>query len=218
MINRDGVLYITTAQLFSQGHFQEALARFSLPFYSFLIAVVHGLVPDWILAARLISMTALILAVIPLYRLTTALFNPRAAFWACLAFAVAPLPNGWAADVIRGPLFVFIFAWAVYFCLRAIQTQKWWFFLYAALFSGVSILLRIEGVIIIPVYFVVIVLSMAWDGAARVELCKGLVVWLALPLLILIIGWSAGNGEAFFFRVRQIDQKHGSFFQWWVSG
>jgi 4-amino-4-deoxy-L-arabinose transferase-like glycosyltransferase len=199
VINMDGVLYITTAQLFSQGHFQEALARFSLPFYSFLISIVHGLIPDWILAARLISMTALILAVIPLYRLTTALFNPRAAFWACLAFAVAPLPNGWAADVIRGPLFVLIFAWAVYFCLRAVQTPKWWFFLYAALFSGVSILLRIEGVIIVPVYFVVIVLSITWDGAARIDLCKGIVVWLALTLVLLIIGWIAGNGEAFFF-------------------
>jgi 4-amino-4-deoxy-L-arabinose transferase-like glycosyltransferase len=209
VINRDGVLYIATAQLFSQGHFQEALAMFSLPFYSFLIAVVHCLIPDWILAARLISMTALILTIIPLYLLTRALFNPKAAFWACLAFALAPLPNGWAADVIRGPLFVFIFAWAAYFGLRAIQTKRWRFFLYTALFSGVSILLRIEGVIIIPVYFVVIVLSMTWDGAARVDLCKGLAVWLALPLVLLVIGWIAGNGETSFYGFAKLNKSMG---------
>ena len=151
--NSDGVLYISAAQYFATGHFKEGLDLFPMPLYSLIITAVHFIVPNWEVAAKLISITSMVLATIPLYLLTTELFNRKAAFWACLAFAVSPLPNDWAVDVIRGPIFVFFVLWAVYFAQNAIISKRPIFFFLTAFFSCVSLFLRIEGVIIIPFFF-----------------------------------------------------------------
>ncbi len=136
VINSDGILYIAAAQEFATGHFSEGLALFPLPLYPYLLSVIHNFVPNWIIAARFISITTLVLAVIPLYLLTNDLFNRKAAFWGSLAFSLAPVPNGWAMDVIRGPAFVFVFAWAVYFAQRTIQSSRLLYFLMAVFFPG----------------------------------------------------------------------------------
>ena len=82
VINSDGILYIAAAQEFAIGHFSEGLALFPLPLYSYLLSVIHNFVPNWIIAARFISITTLVLSVIPLYLLTNDLFDRKAAFWA----------------------------------------------------------------------------------------------------------------------------------------
>jgi len=110
-INNDGLLYISAAQQFASGHFKEGLALYPMPLYSFFITIVHFLISDWVLAARLISLLFLVLTIIPLYLVSRDLFDNRIAFWGCLAFALAPLPNSWVAYATRGPVFIFFFAW-----------------------------------------------------------------------------------------------------------
>jgi len=128
-INNDGLLYISAAQHFASGYFKEGLALYPMPLYPFLIAIVHFVISDWVLAARLISLVSLVLAIIPLYLISKELFNYRIAFWGCLAFALTPLPNSWVVYVTRGPVFIFFFAWAVFFALKAIRLKKPGFFL-----------------------------------------------------------------------------------------
>ena len=90
VINPDGIIYISAAKQFAAGNFMDGLAIYSMPFYPFLILLTHFFIPEWVVAAKLISVVSLCFVLIPLYLITKDLFNDKAAFWACLAFAVAP--------------------------------------------------------------------------------------------------------------------------------
>jgi len=184
VINKDGILYIATAQQFAMGNFMEGLGLYYMPFYPLLITLSHWLIPNWIMAARLISITASILYIIPLYFLTQGLFNRRAAFWGCLALSIVPVPNGWALDIIRGPCFIFLFAWAVYFAVSALEKDKPLFFFAAAVFTWLSILIRVEGLIIIPVYLVFLSLSLLRKPESRPYFFRGVFIWISFPIAI----------------------------------
>jgi 4-amino-4-deoxy-L-arabinose transferase-like glycosyltransferase len=186
-IEKDGLLYIAAAQEFAAGHFKEWLAIFPMPFYPMLIGIVHFLIPDWTAAARVISITFMVFTLIPLYLLTKELFDRKAAFWACLAFTLAPFPNSLADGVIRDPGFIFCTAWAVYFALRSSQSPRIILFAATAFFSWVSILFRIEGIMFIlffPTYF--LVLSYI-KNQERASLLKGALLFIVIPLLLATI-------------------------------
>ena len=187
MINNDGLLYIAAAQDFAAGHFKEGLSVFPMPFYPLLIAIIHFLIPDWAAAARVISVTFIVFTLIPLYLLTKELFGRKAAFWACLAFAIAPFPNSLADSIIRDPGFIFCTAWAVYFALRSSQSPRIILFAATAFFSLVSMLFRIEGIMLIlffPTYF--LVLSYI-KNQERAPLLKGALLFIVIPLLLVIV-------------------------------
>jgi len=182
-INHDGLLYISAAQHFVSGHFKEGLALYPMPLYPFLITIVHFVISDWVLAARLISFISLILVIIPLYLISKELFNCRIAFWGCLAFALAPLPNSWVVYVTRGPVFIFFFAWAVYFALKAIQIKKPGIFVLAVVFSWFSIFLRLEGIIFIPAFFFFLLYFAISKKQERGFFFKRICIWI-IPVFI----------------------------------
>jgi len=184
VINTDGVLYITAAQQFASGDFRAGLAIYPMPAYSLLILLVHFLIRDWIIAALTVNIVMSVSILIPLYLLTKNLFDQRAAFWACLAFALSPLPNHWSALVIRGPSFMFFFAWAAYLGYRAIQTGKLYLFSLAALFAILSAAFRVEGLIFFPcsiLFLIGLIMRKANDRIARI---KGICILVAFPLVI----------------------------------
>ncbi len=204
-INNDGLLYLSAAQQFASGHFKEGLALYPMPLFSLLITAVHFVVHNWVLAGRFLSSTALLMALIPLYMLTSELFNRKAAFWACLLFSLAPAPNIWAVDIIRGPTFVFFFACAVFFAQRSIQSIKLTDFLLTVLFAGISILLRIEGVIFIPFYVLFIVGLAVVKPRERIALFKNILIWIAFPLLgFMIFIALLGPERVYFNRMDQV--------------
>jgi hypothetical protein len=183
-INPDGVLYISAAQQFAAGHFKEGMALYPMPLYPALIAIVHLVIPHWVMAARLISYTSLVLLVIPLYYLINHLFGRGAAFWGCFAFVLAPIPNGWVVDVIRGPSFVFVFAWAVYFALLAVCSKGIKYFFIAAFFGWLAVCLRIEGIIFVPFYFLFLIGLAISKNRERPYFLKGILIWIIFPLLL----------------------------------
>jgi len=206
-INNDGLLYISAAQQFASGHFKEGLALYPMPLYSFLITIVHLLISDWVLAARLISLLSMVLAIIPLYLISKELFNYRIAFWGCIAFALTPLPNSWVVYVTRGPVFIFFFAWAVYFALKAIRSKKTVFFVLTAVFSWFSILLRLEGIIFIPTFFLFIAYLAISNPHERIIFLKGIIIWIAFPVIIFgILFVAIGAGGISFNRMDQVAQ------------
>ncbi len=183
-INNDGLLYISAAQQFASGHFKEGLALYPMPLYSFFITMVHFLISDWVLAARCISLTFLVLSIIPLYLISQDLFNRRIAFWGCLAFALAPLPNSWVVNVARGPGFIFFFAWAVFFALKAVRFKKPVFFVLTAVFSWFSVYLRREGIIFIPTFFFFLLYFAIQNMQERKSFLIGILIWIAFPGII----------------------------------
>lgn len=185
-INMDGVRYICAAKAYSLGNFKEGYALFAMPFYPLLIAGVHFLISDWIIAARIISILALIVAIIPMYRITQMLFDRRAAFCASFLFALAPLPNLWSSDIIRGPIFVCCFLWTVYFALISVQTFTLVRFICMTLLAWMSIMMRIEGVVLLPYFVVFLSFIILKDRNKRVPALKGLSIWCGIPLIIFL--------------------------------
>jgi 4-amino-4-deoxy-L-arabinose transferase-like glycosyltransferase len=187
VINHDGVLYITAAQKLAGGAFKEALAIYGIPFYPLLIALVHYVVPNWVAAARLVSIVASTFTIIPLYLLTKEMFSRQAAMWACAAFALLPLSNHLSVEVIRDPLFLFFLAWAIYFAHLAINSKKLLHFLLSSLFCSFSIFCRIEGLVLYLFYILFTFCLSLGRPKERASLLKGILIYIAPVLLLIII-------------------------------
>jgi 4-amino-4-deoxy-L-arabinose transferase-like glycosyltransferase len=202
VINPDGVLYITAAQQFASGSFKSGLAIYPMPAYSLLILLIHFFLRDWVIAALAVNIVMSVTILIPLYLLTKSLFDQRAAFWASVAFALSPLPNHWSAEVIRGPSFIFFFAWAAYFGYRAIQTGKLSLFSLAALFAMLSATFRVEGLIFFPCSILFLIGLVLRRTDYRIARIKGIGILVAFPLVIaaalfLVLGSSWASHSRF---------------------
>lgn len=195
LVNNDGLLYIAAAQEFAAGHFKEWLTAFPMPFYPMLIGIVHFLIPDWVAAARVLSITFIVFALVPLYWLSEEIFDRKAAFWACLAFAIAPVPNGLADGVVRDPGFLFCMAWAVYFAFQALQYGKIILFAVTALFAWISFLFRLEGIIFIIFFPIYLLFQYFLDYRKNYAMLKGVFIWSAIILFIFIIVTAIPGGE-----------------------
>lgn len=186
-INLDGVRYINAAQQLAEGNIREALGIERMPFYSLLIAAFHFLVRDWVLTGQLISLFAMVLAVIPLYLLTKDVFDEKAAFWAGLAFALSPILNDHAVDLIRDPIFMFFVMWSSYFFYRAIKVHKVRFYFLACVSSVFALLCRIEGVFLFAVFLLVLLVLAIINKEERLFLLKGISVFVGLPLTLAVV-------------------------------
>jgi len=144
VINHDGVLYIAAAQELSAGHLKAALHSHRMLFYPSLIALTHYLIPNWIAAARLVSVASSVLTLIPLYLLSKDLFDRKVALWCSAAFALSPLPNHLSVEVVRDPSYLFFFACTIYFMRHVTKSKKPIYFLQASVFSSFSLLCRLE--------------------------------------------------------------------------
>jgi hypothetical protein len=154
-LNYDGEIYIAAAMKFSDGFFREGMALYPMPFYPLLISFFYKVVPNWILAGRLISLLSMALAVIPLYLLARDLFSSRAAFWCSVTYMLLPETLNQSNTVMREPIYFLCFLSATYFAQRALQTQRISPLIFSALFGALSTLFRVEGLIFFPVCFCV---------------------------------------------------------------
>jgi 4-amino-4-deoxy-L-arabinose transferase-like glycosyltransferase len=194
VINPDGVLYITAAQKLSAGKFNEAVRIYRMLFYPLLIALTHYLIPNWIAAAQLVSLTTSVLTLIPLYLLTKDLFDRKVALWCSAAFMISPLPNHLSVEVVRDPSYLFFFSWTVYFALCAIRSKRLNCFLLASVFSSLSLLCRLEGVVLFPSFMIFVSYLALRKPKDRVALLRGLSIYVIFPVLffgIAALVWQA---------------------------
>ncbi|MGB6278812.1 MAG: glycosyltransferase family 39 protein, partial [Syntrophobacteria bacterium] len=188
VINQDGEVYITVAQKIAEGAFKEAFTIYGMPLYPLLIALTHYVIPNWIAAARLVSIAASILTIIPLYLLTREIFHRQAALWACAAFALLPLSNHLSVAIMRDPLFLFCLAYAVLFAQRAITSKRLVHFLLSSLLGLLSILCRLEGLAFFVCFILFAFFLFLRKPEERGDLLKGILIYIALPLSLFIVG------------------------------
>lgn len=152
VINSDGVLYLQAAQMIAEGRLIQSLSLYPMPAYPILIALVHTVVPDWILAAKLISLVTAATITVPIYFLTALLFDRKAAFYAAMAVAVLPSLNDISPDVIRDPCFLLLACWSVYWMVKASLTERMRGAFWAFSLGGAALLFRIEAILLFAVY------------------------------------------------------------------
>jgi 4-amino-4-deoxy-L-arabinose transferase-like glycosyltransferase len=182
-INNDGILYINAARQYAMGNFANGLALYPMPVYPLLLTFIHMVIPDWITAGYFIAVSSMVLAIIPLYYLTKIMFSKRAAFWACLAFAILPRMNGWSMNISRDPLFLVLFISCIYFAFRSIRRTDLFLFVTTFIFAWVATLIRIEGVLFLGYYFFVLIYIAIVDKEKRSLYFLRCLIWIAIPLL-----------------------------------
>lgn len=169
-VNWDGVVYLQSAQEFAAGRYAEAVAAYSkFPVYSLLIACLQPVLADWVVTGKAISLACMVLAVLPLYRLTRDLFGEPAAFWASMAFALLPDTLLHATLVIRDPPFFLLFLWAVHFAQKTLATRRTAHLLAAVSAVVASALFRAEGLILLPLFAGTIAVLAVRQGPDRAE-------------------------------------------------
>jgi 4-amino-4-deoxy-L-arabinose transferase-like glycosyltransferase len=176
-LNFDGEIYISAARKYAAGMYREGLAIYPMPLYPYLISLIHRLIPNWILAGRLISYFSMTLTVVPLYLLSKDLFNRRAAFWGCIAFTLLPETLLHSNSVMRDPPFFLFAMCAVYFAQKALRSKRLIHLLGSALFAWFSTFFRIEGLIIFPVYFCFFVVLAISKSDQRKDYSRMMVAW-----------------------------------------
>jgi hypothetical protein len=195
VINPDGTIYINAARAFNAGHYREALALFSMPLYPLSITFMHLFIPQWVMAARVVSIIVSVFTLFPLYLLTKKLFDRKAAFWACTAFALSPLPNSWAVEVIRDPSFLFFFAWTVFFSVCAMDSRSPVFFILTALGTLISISYRMEGVVFIPIFLFFLSYLLVSTKQYKGAILKGVLIFILIPLCAYIMLFAIGGSK-----------------------
>jgi hypothetical protein len=183
----DGLTYIAAAQQFAMGNFAEGLAIYPMAAYPLLIAIMHWFVPHWVTTARLISLGSLSLVLIPLYLLAEDLFDRRVAFWSCVAFILSPEPLSLTLAAMRDEPFVLVFTLGVYFAQRALRSAEVMHLLGAVCLSVLSIMFRLEGIIIFPVYLLILVGLAIVKKDERKTYLKSALIWTALTAVFLTI-------------------------------
>ena len=188
-INPDGVRYIAAAQQIASGNIGEALRLYPMIAYTALLASVHYLIPNWISAAQVINILALVGASVPLYGISRMLFGRQAAMWATLCFALTPQANELVQNVLRDPVFLLTTFVYVLCMLKALRQASIKQILWALLWAGVSFLFRIEGIVflLVPIPFLVVKSFMAKSRAEGQFFLQASIIWVGVPSTILLV-------------------------------
>lgn len=153
IVNPDGVLYIHQARLLWAGQWNQltpcGLSYLSI--YPILIAGFYPLFPDWVLAARSVSVLFGFASLIPIYLLVKTFVDRKYGLLCILIYALTPVLVGRSADIVRGPVFWFFLSLGLYLVARKKETAG-----NAELIIGCVCFLsaawaRIEAVLFIPV-------------------------------------------------------------------
>jgi hypothetical protein len=197
-LNYDGEIYIAAAMKFAGGMYREGLAIYPMPVYPLLIALTHKLLPDWVLAGRLISFLSMTVMVIPLYLLTRDLFNSRAAFWSCIVFILLPETLAHSNSVLRDPSFFLLFTSAAYYAQRVLHSNQFKHLLLCALFGVLSTFFRVEGLILIPVFLCFLIGAAVFNAKESKRYIRIAFVWGGMGALLtagLYIAVSSADAE-----------------------
>lgn len=151
VVNPDALVYISAAHKYSEGLFAEGIKYYSMPLYPLMLATAHSVLSDWILAGQLLSAVPLILSILPLYILTSQLFDRKSGLAASLLFTVLPVFNETSTEIMRDPLFLFFTLSAL--ALLAQNHYKYASFslIGSVLFAVIATLIRIEGILLLIV-------------------------------------------------------------------
>lgn len=117
IINLDGVIYIQLARAFYYGQFHASSSAHLLGYFPpnpILIAGIYGLVHNWIIAARTVSLFFGLATLFPIYFIAKRLFSPLTSLFVLLIYSLNPVLVSRSADAFKGPISWFFLALALY--------------------------------------------------------------------------------------------------------
>lgn len=158
VINKDGTLYIYTAEAFLNGGFSEMLPVFSWPFYPITIAWFHALSGASLeTSAYTVNALLLIIFSIACLRVYEEICTQNLSLWIpALLILALPIVNDYRVYVIRGHGFLAFMLLALLFFIKYYKQPSIRNALLWQCFATIGTLFRIEGVVFLalaPFYF-----------------------------------------------------------------
>jgi hypothetical protein len=158
VITPDGVFYVNLAKMIKAGDYQRMSRDGFFNLYPFLIVFAQKVFFNWETAGRMVSVVSGSIAVVPLFFIFKRLINVKIALIAVILYIISPRLVQYSADVLRESSFWCFSLIAIWLALTGIFSQKWFYVVFASLFSALSVLLRIEGVSVM----IIILLWFCW--------------------------------------------------------
>lgn len=155
IINTDAIRYISCAQHIERGEWLQAKEYTPMYFVPYLIFCVHCVIPDWILAAQIVSMVAMILVIVPFYFLVNDLFGAKYSFFSTMFFALTPQFREISVMIVRDPVFIF-FTVSFLWCVFRSCSHNWKYHFPALLSCFLTTLSRLEGIVVLVVYLFIV--------------------------------------------------------------
>jgi len=194
LISMDGAFqFIPLAKLFAEGNFKAALGHGQLPLYPILIALLSKTGLDFEISGRLVSFTFSLMTIFPLYFLIKKIFNSKVAFIGCMFVAIHPYFARFSVDVLKDPLYVFLFISSIWLGWEALEKHKPYLFLVVGFFGGLTYLTRPDGLEIFLVMMGWILFSHLpqlrrdyWKRICAILLLCTTIFLLAIPYILYI--------------------------------
>jgi len=210
VINPDGIVYIQQAKAFHYGWFHLVFSCIpSVSIYPVLIETGYRLVGDWVLSARLISLLAGTLVLIPLYGLLRRFHDRSISCLALLVFAVNPTFVAWSHSVIRDPISWIFLVLGIYYFVLHIEGSKKSRLVLSALCLLFACWARIEAVVFILLSFFSL---MFFPGRGRLKraiiFASPIFVFLATALLA---GFVLGQNFLEILRLEMVGERLSAF-------
>lgn len=152
VINIDGIIYISVAELFLDGQFEQVLDNLSWPFYSFFIASIAKITTLDAEHAAILLNTLLITSTTLAFVCIVSLLsnnNRRIIFIAAVIIILLPSISKYRSFIIRDFGYISFYLWSLYFIFRYCVEWKKQYLLGWLLCAGLSSLFRFEGIIFI---------------------------------------------------------------------
>ena len=125
-IEMDGVSYAQIAEHFANGAFSEALKNVFPPFYPFVIALFHLVIPDLEMAGRLVSLACGLLLICGSYLALRRFLGAEKALWGAFFIAIHPYLARYSAQVLSDSLATLLFAATVFFFYVGYTEKSGW--------------------------------------------------------------------------------------------
>ena len=203
-IDQEGGNYARIAEnlLAGQGYVGLATEGTDLmfpPLFPLMIAAVSLLTQQSEIAGRLISVAMGTLLVLPVFLITSYVYNRSVAYVAATLTALHPLLVGFSATVYCETTYLTLVMTAVYCCLRCQDSRRVPAFFLAGLFFGLAYLVRPEA-ILYPFLAVALILGRIGftkrDELRAAALCSALLLAVFVAVATPYIAWlSAQTGQ-----------------------
>ncbi|MFB3895752.1 MAG: ArnT family glycosyltransferase [bacterium] len=213
----DGVIQMTLFTAAKENSFYP-------PLYTWLILLFNYLFHNLEVSAKLVSMVAGTLTVIPVYLIAKRLFDERVGIFAAILFAVSPELWRWQIRIMTDSLFTLLFLSSICFIqqLRNVPAEasaqagpnqiKIRNLCFAWLFTGLATLTRYQGIVLIPPLLIATVWVIKQNKPAFYRVTVyGLLSTAVIPWLILI-WWILVRGFGHFGQYAERTSQ-----TWWMS-
>jgi hypothetical protein len=186
VVNPDGIRYFNSASQLMAGNVLEAFSYEKMLIYTLILGVINFFVNDWTSAGQSVTVSFLVLSIIPLYIITKHWFGTNSALWSILAFIVIPSLNSLASRVVKDAPFLFFMLLALLFGCRALTDRRLYHFFATVSCAVLATLFRFEAIIFLPVYLLWLFSRAIYKPVERSFVCKGIMVYVAVPVVGLI--------------------------------